>query len=80
MGTLNIGQVATVGELLEVLAECDPAAPIRLATQREWPFEWTVGAVAVAGDNCGDDTVYLGAGDQASYLSGDAREALGWAS
>lgn len=36
-----MGAIDTVGELIAVLQDYDPDAPIRLAIQPRWPFEYT---------------------------------------
>jgi hypothetical protein len=67
----------TVGELMEILENLDPDTEVRLATQRQWPFEYTVGGVAEPLD--GTTPLYLAAGKQLGYLPENVREELGWA-
>lgn len=66
--------ISTVGDLLAVLEDVAPGTPIRLATQPSHPFEHIIGD-AVLIDNA---VVYLAAGDQIDYLSGNVRAELGW--
>lgn len=47
----------TVGELIAALQHYDPDTPIRLATQPHWPFEYTLGVIALTPDDAeGDGT------------------------
>jgi hypothetical protein len=63
-----------------------PDTPIRLATQPGWPFEYTLGRVALIpndaeGDGTeptGDPVVWIAEGCQVSYLPPIDRHALGW--
>lgn len=76
----------TVGELLEALSELPEDAPVLLASQPAWPFEYTLGEpvlveeLLVEGYN--DDTagpaVYLPEGQQTRYLPGVVARELGW--
>lgn len=63
--------IETVGQLIEALQQHDPAAPVLLAVQPEWPLEGSISAVAAAGG-----TVYIGEGRQVGYLSAEAEYAL----
>ena len=63
--------IETVGELIEALRRHDPAAPVVLAVQPEWPLECSISAVAAA-----DGTVYIGEGRQVGYVSAKAQHAL----
>lgn len=73
-----------VAELMEILENFDPDAEVRLATQKHWPFEYSIGEVVGAqslsddGDSDGPYVVYISEDTQLDYLSGDAKEALGW--
>ncbi|MER0443035.1 hypothetical protein ABR738_00340 [Streptomyces sp. Edi4] len=64
----------TVAELIEQLEGVDPDAPIRLAMQPRYPFEYTIGQVVEAEDG----TCWIGEGEQVGYLSEDATNALEW--
>ncbi|MFF2571057.1 hypothetical protein [Streptomyces sp. NPDC058084] len=64
----------TVAELIKQLEQVDPEAQVRLATQPNYPFEYTLGEVVEVEDGI----CYIGQGEQRGYLGGDAREALGW--
>lgn len=79
----------TVSDLIFELQQCDPDAPVRLATQPSWPFEQAVGdVVEVDLSDVGDDepavepgegvVVYIGEGGQIRYLPGVVADALGW--
>jgi hypothetical protein len=69
----------TVAELLDQLADLDPNAPVRLAQQPAWPFEWTLAGVVGVDDLAEDgQVVYLVEGDQLGYLPDAAAELLGW--
>lgn len=78
--------IDTVGELITALQDYDPNTPIRLATQPGWPFEYTLGRVALSpNDAQGDGTeptsdpvVWIAEGRQVGYLPPIARNALGW--
>lgn len=79
-------RIETVGDLIAALDDYDPNTPIRLATQPCWPFEYTIGGVALTPDDAegdgteptGDPVVWIGAGHQVDYLPGIAASALGW--
>ena len=73
----------TVGELVDLLEEFDPEAPIRIAWQPYWPFEsrfdrdsGPLTLIEVGPD--GEEMVYLVQGDQIGYLPDAVREELGW--
>jgi len=74
----------TVGELMEILECYDVETEVRLATQKHWPFEYSIGEIVSAqplsDDGESDDSyvVYLSEDRQLDYLSGDAKEMLGW--
>ncbi|MGH3833676.1 MAG: hypothetical protein ACRDRS_25115 [Pseudonocardiaceae bacterium] len=79
-------KIDTVGDLIAALECYDPDTPIRLASQRHWPFEYTLGGVALTPDDAegdgteptGDPVVWIAEGRQVDYLPGTARSALGW--
>ncbi|MCZ0983991.1 hypothetical protein O1L60_45335 [Streptomyces diastatochromogenes] len=64
----------TVGELIEQLEQMDPEATVRLATQPQYPFEYSIGRVAEAEDGI----CWIGEGEQLGYLGEEARDALEW--
>lgn len=66
-----MSEIETVGELIQALQRHDPAAPVALAVQPEWPLKCGVAAVAAA-----DGTVYIGEGRQQGYVSAKALHAL----
>ena len=80
------GPIETVGDLLTALEDYDPDTPIRWASQPHWPFEYTLGQIAVTPNDAeGDGTeptdepvVWIGEGHQVGYLPGIAANALGW--
>ena len=43
--------IDTVGELIVALQDYDPDTPVRLATQPGWPFEYTLGGIALTPDD-----------------------------
>ncbi len=78
----------TVGELIEELRLMDQDAPVRFASQPNWPFEYSInGVVQAAVDKPGkytydgyeqEDVVYLEEGKQIGYLPNGAKNELGW--
>ena len=74
----------TVAELIEALECYDVETEVRLATQKHWPFEYSIGEVVSAqplshdGESDVAYVVYLAEDRQLDYLSGDAKEMLGW--
>ncbi|WP_435245090.1 hypothetical protein [Streptomyces tendae] len=64
----------TVADLIEQLEAMDPNAPVRLATQPQYPFEYTISKVVEAEDG----TCWIGQGEQVGYLGEDATDALEW--
>ncbi|MFE1612690.1 hypothetical protein CLM85_06970 [Streptomyces albidoflavus] len=64
----------TVGELIEQLEQMDPEATVRLATQPQYPFEYSISRVAEAEDGI----CWIGQGEQLGYLGEEARDALEW--
>ncbi|GLY71385.1 hypothetical protein [Amycolatopsis taiwanensis] len=83
---MNNNRIATVGDLIAALTTYDPATPIRVATQPNYPMEHTLGhVVCTPNDAEGDGTpptdppiVWLGIGGQIGYLPRPAADALGW--
>ena len=72
----------TAAELIELLENVDPNAEVRLATQPQWPFEYSVGRALATDDldteQAGPDeenVVWLAAGSQSRYLPGHVAEA-----
>lgn len=67
----------TLKELLEIIEEAieelGKDAEVRIASQPRWPFENSVGGCAIV-----EGKLFLAEGSQIGYLSGEAREALGW--
>ena len=74
----------TVAELMEILEGFSSGNEVRLATQKHWPFEYSIGEVVSAqplsddGESNDSYVVYLSEDRQLDYLSGDAKEMLGW--
>ena len=73
----------TVGELMEILECYDVETEVRLATQKHWPFEYSISDVVGAfcdseEEGGGDYVVYISEGTQLDYLSTNAKDALGW--
>ncbi|WP_435058535.1 hypothetical protein [Streptomyces sp. bgisy060] len=64
----------TVADLIAKLERMSPEAQVRLATQPSYPFEYTIGEAVETEDG----TCWIAEGEQQGYLSGEAREALGW--
>ena len=58
----------TVEDLIGVLEEMDPQAPVMVAVQPSWPFEHSITGVI-------NGTVYL-ASKQEGYLPPEAKEAF----
>ena len=61
----------TVEELIGVLEEMDPQAPVMVAVQPSWPFEHSITGVV---SDC-NGVVYL-ASKQQGYLPQEAKEAF----
>lgn len=82
-GVSDHDAIDTVGELIAALQDYDPDAPIRLAIQPRWPFEYTLGGVALTRDDAeateptGDPVVWIAVGRQADYQPETTRNALG---
>jgi len=78
----------TVGELIEELRLFDQDAPVRFASQPNWPFEYSINGVVQAIVDKPDkytydgyeqeDVVYLEEGRQIGYLPSGAKDELGW--
>jgi hypothetical protein len=79
-------RIETVGDLIAELECYDPDTPIRLASQPRWPFEYTLGGVALTPDDAehngtastDEPVVWIGQCRQVGYLPGIAANALGW--
>ena len=72
----------TVGELLELLRDCDPDSRVLLVSQPSWPFEYSIEGVALRGDFEEADTaerrpddVFIVEGTQLRYGSRAAWDA-----
>ena len=65
----------TTGQLIEMLQEYDEDTPVSFAAQPGWAMEYSIRG-ELGEDN--DGTVYLAEGHQVGYLSGDAKNSLGW--
>ncbi|MEE1797364.1 hypothetical protein PUR57_01435 [Streptomyces sp. JV176] len=72
----------TVGDLIERLSACDPAAPLRLAMNPFFPMAHRLAQVIEAGDGTGRPVVYLAEGrdaeSQLGYLPPEVAVALTW--
>ena len=81
----------TIRELIDQLTDIveelgSDRAEVRLAHQPSWPFEYSIGEVAVVRENEDEDeledeleaVVYIGEHSQIGYLPGVATRALGW--
>ena len=66
--------IKTVADLITQLQEYAPQAPIRFATEPDWPHEYTIAATAQSPEG----TVYLVEGVQTGNLCSGARETIGW--
>jgi hypothetical protein len=69
-----------VSELIDHLKDYDPDAEVRLATQVQWPVEYSVQSVASAdevgsltGEEDAPNIVYIAEGEQLGYLPEPAR-------
>jgi hypothetical protein len=79
-------RLATVGDVIAALSAYDPTTPLRIAAQPGYPMEHHLAQVVCTPDDAeGDGTphtdppvVWLGTGDQVSYLPASATNALGW--
>jgi hypothetical protein len=65
----------TVGHLLRQLQGLDPALPVRLAVNPDWPFAHFVGATIVVEK----DIAYIADDGQDDYLPPAVRDTLAWA-
>lgn len=73
----------TVKELIEELEYLDPNTEVRFASQPNWPFEYDIRGVVVAGvENRRTEEVteivYLEEGRQIGYLPQEAKDELCW--
>ena len=79
-------RIDTVCDLIAALECYDPDTRIRLASQPGWPFEYTIGGIALTPDDAehngtattDEPVVWIGEGHQVGYLPGTASNALGW--
>jgi hypothetical protein len=79
-------RIETVGDLIAALDCYDSDTRIRLASQPAWPFEYTIGRIALTPDDAehngtattDEPVVWIGEGHQVGYLPGTASNALGW--
>lgn len=71
MKTYPIDSTFTVKDLMQVLEDMDPLAPVMVAVQPIWPFEHTITGVV---SDC-NGIVYL-ASKQHGYLPQEAKEAF----
>ena len=67
----SIDSTFTVKDLMQVLEDMDPLAPVMVAVQPIWPFEHSITGVI----NAQNGTVYL-ASKQEGYLPPEAKEAF----
>lgn len=77
-----------VADLLEILEDLDPDTEIRIASQPQWPFEYSLAdAVEVYPDDDpdndtvfaeGESVLYLVEGRQLGYLPGVVKGEIGW--
>ena len=71
----------TVEELIERLAEFNPEAEVRIASQPSWPMEYELSEVAPDSDIARPSLcpiVYLAEGRQIGYLPQEAAVTVGW--
>ncbi|MFD6534967.1 hypothetical protein [Streptomyces goshikiensis] len=64
----------TVADLIAKLEGLNPEAPVRMATQPNYPFEYTIRAV----EEDENGTCWIAEGEQQGYLAGAVRDTLGW--
>lgn len=72
MKTYPIDSTFTVKDLMKVLEDMDPLAPVMVAVQPMWPLEYGITGVVC---DC-NDTVYLAASEKYECLSKEAKEAF----
>ena len=76
----------TVGDLIAALSGYDPATPLRIAAQPEYPMEHFLARVVCTPDDAESwnikptdpPVVWLGTGEQVGHLPAIAADALGW--
>ena len=73
----------TVADLIYELEQLNPEAQVRFASQPNWPFEYSIASVVQVEieDRRTEEvveTVYLEEGRQIGYLTGEAKDELGW--
>lgn len=72
MKTYPIDSTFTVKDLMEVLEDMDPLAPVMVAVQPMWPLEHSITGIV---SDC-NGIVYLAASEECKYLSEEAKEAF----
>lgn len=63
----------TVTDLINLLGNMDPTAPVHLAIQPNYPFKHEIGEVVET-----EDGVYISDGGKLGYLASDVRDELAW--
>ena len=67
----------TIAELVAELSKFDPFTEVRIASEREWPFEYTIRGVvdgnSLSGPHTGDgkDKAYVVEGEQLGFFTKD---------
>jgi hypothetical protein len=69
----------TVEALIEALEDLPANTPLRIATQKSWPFEYSVGDPILVDLRDGTTAVYLPELEQIGPLPASAAIALRWA-
>lgn len=73
MKTYPIDSTFTVKDLMQVLEDMDPLAPVMVAVQpMGWPLEHSITGIV---SDC-NGIVYLAASEECKYLSEEAKEAF----
>ena len=72
MKTYQIDSTFTVKDLMKVLGDMDPLAPVMVAVQPMWPLEHSITGIV---SDC-NGIVYLAASEKCEYLSEEAKEAF----
>ncbi len=80
----------TVAELIEQLEQMNPDAEVRIASQPEWPFEYSIEQVReIHQHECDPDDAlpmaddqesigYIAEGQQLAYLNSSVAANIGW--
>lgn len=66
----------TVGELIEQLEDFDEYAEVRIASQPNWPMEYSASDQLSATE--AGTVVYIAEAGQLGYLPGEVARELGW--